>query len=239
MSKNHAILVSALLMLCYSVNAQESNKNPGKQKVMTESLLQASPTSLSYAISAARKSFLSDRTAFADYVLVTRLLIQRGLTLVREQPDLAVHYTKVLIGPTYDLSAAIWPGWVDANPGAQQFHAVGLELAQLNLRLREQLSQGPSSVRRGHWLLAIHLIADGNYQGAVNSFERSLDLAKEGGEVQVSLMTQGWIHVSNILAGSDERDALETVKARLKRMDKEGTFYASQYEPALEVFRTR
>jgi hypothetical protein len=48
------------------------------------------------------------------------------------------------------------------------------------------------------------------------------------------MMTQGWIHVANLVANQDDRSQLAEITARLIALVGDGEFYAQWFGPALE-----
>jgi len=211
-----------------------------KKENKQESLLEASPSSLRYSAGIVGNNLdLSDATGMYGYVNAIKLLIQRGLDLSQQHTEQATEYKEAMIPMTYNLATHTWTGWGDANDTAEDYRLVGLEAARLNLKLREDIGQKPSKQASGHWVIGIHLIAEGQYQDALRSFEHCRDLAREDNEEQMSLMAEGWIHLSNILAGENEADELEAIKQKLSSMDKDGVFLANQFDPALSKFQDR
>ena len=96
----------------------------------------------------------------------------------------------------------------------------------------------PTAQRRvnSQWILGAHLIAAGAYADAVAAFETSRTLAVDANLEQSATMAQGWIHLANTLAGTDETDALAVIEAKLIEEGGNGPFFAAQYAAAYAVF---
>ena len=58
--------------------------------------------------------------------------------------------------------------------------------------------------------------------------EANLDLS--------ATVAQGWIHLANTLGGTDERDALALIEAKLIEQGGDGPFFARQYAAAYAAF---
>jgi len=234
-----SIIILAALISGFA-SAEENRTMGDKKENKQESLLEASPSSLRYSVAIVRDNIdRSDPTGMYGYVNAIKLLVQRGLDLSQQHTAQAAEYKEAMLPMSYNLSADTWTGWEDAHDTAEDYRLVGLEAARLNLKLKEDIGQSPSKRGAGHWIIGIHLIAEGQYQDAVRSFEHCRDLARKDSEEQMALMAEGWVHLSNILAGENETDELEAVKQKLSSMDKDGVFLANQFDPALSKFQDR
>ena len=205
--------------------------------VLAEPLMETSPKSLrtaNYLMSEA----LNTGVGLDTYVTLQKLLVQRAFELATREAYLAAEYQSAAVAMTYNLAANTWAGWgPDEIPLVSEAHArLGLEAARTNVRLAEDLGLGPERRKNGYWILGAQLLAAGEFDGAVKAFATSRDLADEAGDEVAATAADGWIHLTNTVAGEDETLGLEAVQDSLRGKGKEGAFYADQYDAALEVF---
>lgn len=135
----------------------------------------------------------------------------------------------------------MWPGWDD--PGITldaQAMAVGLEAAETNLRLGNELRKEPLPISRAEWLVGAHEMARGNMDAARNRFGRASALAESVDAEADSLLNLAYAIMTEILEHPDDQviaDRLETVKADLAQLE-QGDFFVQQLDTALRVFQT-
>jgi hypothetical protein len=167
------------------------------------------------------------------YVLLARTLVQHGLNQANADSAVRDDYRRVLLPALYNLSADTWIGWEDANEHATNYQRFGLEAAELNVMLRNEL--GLDARRRGmaYWMLGAHQLAAGDTSSARESFITCLELAETSEDKRGVLMSTGWLHATSILAGTDESSELEVVKRMLDDTDEDGAIFAGQFDPAL------
>ena len=202
-----------------------------------ETLLDATPDSLRTANYVLSKTFERGAKDMDAYVLLARLLLQHALGLAEQNPDQAPDYRRAALPISYNLAANTWPGWeADAPPVSDHNRRLGLEAAYMDVKLTAETA--PTDQRRANslWILGAHLLAEGAYDIAVAIFEAGRADASAAGLEQSATMAQGWIHLANTLAGTDETAELDAIKAELIEQGDDGAFYAAQYATALEVF---
>ncbi|MEM7362552.1 MAG: hypothetical protein AAF525_00895 [Pseudomonadota bacterium] len=165
------------------------------------------------------------------YVLLVRTLVQHGLNQARD--DSVDEYQRMLLPALYNLSADTWTGWDDANVHADTYQPHGLEAAELNVRLRDELGLDHERRSKAYWMLGVHQLAEGDASGALRSFKTCEALDQQVESPHGTLVSVGWQHVTAILLGKDESKKLEMIKQQLIEIDDEGVFYAGQFQPAL------
>jgi hypothetical protein len=117
---------------------------------------------------------------------------------------------------SYNLGSYIWPGWdesgIQINP---QNLAVGFDAALLNLKLGEELSRGPESMSRAHWLVGAHALAAEKHPMAMEHFEKSAELARAAANLAEELLAQAFRAVTIVAAGTSKTEG-EIELARVK-----------------------
>ena len=218
----------------------EAEKNPAIEQLHTEALLDMAPSSIGIAGFILTTTFNRGRDDIGGYTVLARALIQHTLSLAERRPALAAEYKAQALPLTFNFASFTWPGWGEGNVAHDlddRHRRLGMEAAQLNVALHEELTTPPARRKNGYWVLGIHHLADGTHDAARDAFSTSRDLAATAGLEDSRAMAQGWIHFTNILAGKDESAALADIDTSLRKMGDDGTYYADQYATAMAVFR--
>ena len=217
----------------------EAKKDPSVEATMSEPLLEASVTSLQSSLYTLRaKLDQSDPAGMYGYVHGTRLLVQRGLRLIEEQPENAEDIKQALIPVTYNLAADTWTGWPedDVDPAYRRF---GYEAAALNLKLRREKQQTGQKLAMGLWIVGVHQLAAKEYKAAEATFDEYQSLAEESGEqTHHLLMGRGWQLVTRKLAGlasTEEHKEFDALRDALNK-EKDGEFYVRQMDTVIDRF---
>lgn len=230
-----SLLTGALICLAIPAATQDG---PSPAAAMSEeALLETAPESLRAANHVLSKTFDRGAKDMDAYTYLAKLLLQHTLNLAERHPAQARDYKRAALPITYNLAANTWPGWGDGQVAVHRHHRrLGLEAARLDVRLSAEVA--PTALRRfnSQWILGAHLIADGAYAEAVAALETGRALAVEADLKQSATMAQGWIHLTNTLAGTDETEALALIEAELIDQGGDGPFYAGQYATAYAVF---
>lgn len=213
------------------------------EAMQAEALEETSPDSLRMANYLLGQAFNRGVDNLDSYAYLSKLVIQHTLGLAEREPHRAVEYRRAAVPMTYNLAVNTWVGWGPGEVGAVTAHhrRLGLEAARKNVELAAELGLGPERRRNGYWALGAQLLASGDYAAAVKAFARSRDFGEQAKLPSAKLMAQGWVHVSHLLAGTDEAThaaELERVKEELRGLDNnDGAFYADQYAIALAALR--
>lgn len=229
----HRSLLAGTL-ICLAVPA--ATQDGPAAAMRAETLLETAPESLRAANYMLSKTFDRGAKDMDAYAYLAKLLLQHALHLADRHPAQARDYKRAALLITYNLAANTWPGWGDGQVAVHHHRRLGLEAAQLDVRLSAEVA--PTARRRfnSQWILGAHLVADGAYADAVAVFETGRALAVEADLKQSATMAQGWIHLANTLAGTDETEALALIEAELIEQGGDGPFYAGQYATAYAVF---
>ena len=232
--RHKSLLAGTLICLGVSAAAQDT-----ADAMRHEALLEAAPESLRAANHILSKTFDRGVKDMDAYAHLAKLLLQHTLNLAERHPAQALDYKRAALPIAYNLAANTWPGWGTpdgAVPVRDHHRRLGLEAARLDAALAAEVA--PTAERRfnSHWILGAHLIADGAYADAVAAFEAGRTLAAEANLEQSATMAQGWIHLANTLAGTDETAALALIEAKLIEQGGDGPFFARQYAAAYAVF---
>ncbi len=198
-------------------------------------LLETTPDSLRAANHILSTTFDQGARDLDGYAHLAKLLLHHAVNLAAQNAAQANEYKRAALPISYNLAANTWPGWGTATI-SQEHRKLGLEAAQLDVRLAAEVA--PTMQRRfnSYWILGAHLLADRRYAEAVAAFETSRDIAVEADLDQWVTMAQGWIHLTRTLAGTDESDALAATAAKLSATGIEGAFLAAQYAAAYTEF---
>lgn len=143
---------------------------------------------------------------------------------------------RAIVPMAYNLAADTWQGWDDIDHVPESDRKIGEEAARINIALAAELEFGPERRKNGYWVLGAHLIQSGDLAGAMEAFTASLGFANEASDEAAAKMTEGWLLVCRILGGENLTSELAEVEGQLQSMGEGGTFYASQFGPALEAF---
>lgn len=232
-----SLLVGTLICLAIPAAAQDAESTASAMS--QEGLLQTAPESLRAANYILSKTFERGVKDMDAYTYLAKLLLQHTLNLAERHPAQALAYKRAALPITYNLAANTWPGWETPNgpvPVGDHHRRLGLEAARLEVGLAAEVA--PTAQRRfnSQWILGAHLIADGAYAEAVTSFETGQALALEANLDLSATVAQGWIHLANTLAGTDEMAALALIEAKLIEQGGDGPFYARQYAAAYAAF---
>ena len=234
---HRSLLAGTLICLAIPAATQDS---PSPAAAMSEeALLETAPESLRAANYILSKTFDRGAKDMDAYTYLAKLLLQHTLNLAERHPAQTLDYKRAALPIAYNLAANTWPGWrvPDGQVTVQDHHRrLGLEAARLDVRLAAEAA--PTARRRfnSQWILGAHLIAAGSYAEAVAAFETGRTLAMEAGLGQSATVAQGWIHLANTLAGTDEMGALALIEAELIEQGGDGPFFAAQYATAYAVF---
>ena len=215
--------------------AADAKLRPALEAMLAEPFEATSPTGLRTASYLLARRFNRGADDVDGYVYLLKLLCGQALRLAEQHPD--ADYQEAAVVLTYNLAADTWPGWGpgQVGPVTEAHRRLGLAAARRNVALAAELRLPPSRRRNGYWILGAQLLADGDAAAAAEAFAESRDLAAAAGNNAGRLMAQGWLHVSAILAGRNERAELDAIVDKLREQGQEGRFYADQYQTALDV----
>ena len=217
--------------------AADAKLRPVLEAMLAEPFEATSPTGLRTASYLLARRFNRGADDVDGYVYLLKLLCGQALRLAEQHPDAAADYQEAAVVLTYNLAADTWPGWGpgQVGPVTQAHRRLGLAAARRNVALAAELRLPPNHRRNGYWILGAQLLADGDASAAAEAFAESRDLAVAAGSNAGRLMAQGWLHVSAILAGKNERAELDAIVDQLREQGQEGRFYADQYQTALDM----
>lgn len=226
-------------LICLGVSATAQDTSSTADAMGQEALLETAPESLRAANYILSKTFDRGVKDMDAYAYLAKLLLQHTLNLAERHPAQALDYKRAALPIAYNLAANTWPGWGTPDgpvPVRDHHRRLGLEAARLDATLATEVAATAERRFNSHWILGAHLIADGAYADAVAAFEAGRTLAAEADLGQSATMAQGWIHLANTLAGTDETAALALIEAKLIEQGGDGPFFARQYAAAYAVF---
>ena len=198
-----------------------------------------SPEELGVAGFLAQQVF-NEKKDLGAYVLMARIVIQSSLSNAGSDSNKSAEFKDIAIRTSYNLAANTWKGWgEDEVEIGDQEAKVGLEAAEFNVKLAEELNLPPNRRKNGCWILGAHMLSAGNYDQAKEMFATSKDFANEADLPVDALMAQGWVHLCEILSNGASRDQLDAAIEKLMESGEDGQFYAEQYETAMRVFGSK
>jgi hypothetical protein len=167
--------------------------------------------------------------------------IAYGLTYGNDQGSAELRYDLKSLAKTlaYNLASFAWPGWDE--PGiviGATVAAVGLDAAQLNLRLAEELNKGDLPLSRGHWMLGAQYLAAKDYEKARHHFDEGARFAEAAGSTAEIWLCFGFAALVRMLASPENQAAradLDHIKSRLAEMEG-GKDFLGQIETAESVW---
>ena len=231
-----SLLFSTLICLAIPAGGQDAESTA--TAMSREGLLETAPESLRAANYILSRTFERGVKDMDAYTYLAKLLLQHALNLAERHPAQARDYKRAALPIAYNLAANTWPGWgTDGAVVVGDHHRrLGLEAARLDVALAAEVA--PTAQRRfnSRWILGAHLIAEGAYADAEATFEAGQAIAVEANLDLSATVAQGWIHLANTLAGTDEMDALALIEAKLIEHGGDGPFYARQYAAAFAAF---
>jgi hypothetical protein len=140
----------------------------------------------------------------------------------------------------FNLASATWPGWNE--PGiiiSDAQRTEGQEAARFALSVSEELNAGPGPLANGHWMLAAHQLAAGEYREAVASFRRAALFGRAAEDRGTELVSEGFVSITEIVAGinpDDARSRLEDIRAMLNAELEDPEFWTDQFDTAWQVY---
>ena len=176
-------------------------------------------------------------------IVMAQAGIQYGLTAAKacdaQDTDRAGELRGIAKGLAYDLGSFTWPGWDEPGIEIAEAHLrFGLEAAQVNLRLAQELSKGDLPLSRAYWLLGAHFLAIGEKESATARFADATRHAQAAGADAEALLGAGYQCLVSVLASPDDatlRDNLIASQRQLAAMEK-GAGLAEQLQTAWKVF---
>ncbi len=183
--------------------------------------------------------------AVSALVPIARAGIQYCLTKANElagEDSAASHkmvdYAKII---SYNLSSFTWPGWDDKDIViADEALVAGLEAAMLNVRLVERLGSNPAQMSNSYWAIGAQYLAMKDYAKAKTAFESAASYAKQAGGKDAELMNDGYVAMTDILAGGEKENAQAEFDKAVKALQDIGTddakFFANQLVSVLKFF---
>ncbi|HZT42919.1 MAG TPA: hypothetical protein VFA07_12195 [Chthonomonadaceae bacterium] len=176
-------------------------------------------------------------------IVMARAGIQHSLLAAAatdiEDAQSAYQLRSVAKGLAYDLGSFTWPGWDEPGiPIAPAHLAFGMEAANVNLRLAQELKKGDLPMSRAHWLLGAHHLAADDWQAARHHFTEAIDYAQAAGAEEEKLLCAGYEALATILASPHDSagpDVLASILAKLTGTE-QGKGFAAQLETARRVF---
>ena len=224
-------LLEVLLAMVVTVSASASFVPPYRD----EPLLEASADTIRWTGGMLDQALERGERDMDAYTQIARMLLQHALQSAERHPGDALEYRRAALRISYNLAANTWPGWAGAPEIDERQRVIGLEAAKLAAHLSIEAAQNDERRFNHSWMLGAHLIAAGNHAEAITAFETCQRLVPPH-DRERQAMAQGWIHVANIVAGKNDREALTEVERQLSEMGESGAYWSAQFAPAIAAF---
>lgn len=164
--------------------------------------------------------------------------LREAARLEKSDPEKSLKLKGLAKGISYNLGANLWPGWDD--PGVTltpEDLKLGLDAAELNLRLGRELKRNAMPMGNAHWLVGAQHLAQGESLSAIASFKQALEEFQKADKRDFQLMVQGYLALSEELFAQEESLPLAEIIGKLKETGTEdGPFFAEQLRTAKKVF---
>ncbi len=165
--------------------------------------------------------------------------LQTALNFDSSDPELAYELRTAAKGFAYNFASFAWIGWdepdIEITPTD---HRAGRDAARVNLRLAIELERGDLPTSRAYWLVGAYHIADGEYNQAIDNFERGINFAKQANATVDELLNHGYVLIAKILTSSEDmniRNDFENLKGAFWEVE-HGEDFIRQLDTAYSVF---
>jgi hypothetical protein len=143
----------------------------------------------------------------------------------------------------YDIGSFTWAGWEEPgiDPTPDQL-AVGLDCAELNLRLAIELRKPSNRLAMAHWLVGAHALAARDADMAITHFQlaRAVLPVKDDASKTLDLCNGGYLALARLCKNATDASLqanFNEIIAQLNALpDKEVSFYVSQLMTARRLF---
>ncbi|MCA9054757.1 MAG: hypothetical protein KDA75_13030 [Planctomycetaceae bacterium] len=179
----------------------------------------------------------SDRKDVRGTIALSRAGIQLGLTTAEQvaatDPMQAEELRGAAKAIAYNLGANLWPGWEDEGIELTPSDiATGLEAAQLNLRLAEELNRPPLPRSNAHWLVGAQELARGDCTAAEHQFDLARRQSEAAENPAYVLSSRGYMAVARLKQRPGDAAAsaeFDEAVGGLKQLDTDDSrFFADQ-----------
>ena len=195
------------------------------------------PEELQIAQILATQTFYWEKKDIGSYMLLARTVLELLVQYVKKNPQHRESYAEVIITTSYNMASMSWTGWDEEGITIDETQKLmGLQAAELNVRLATELNLPPERRQNGLWMLAAQHLAHGNTIVARETFLEQLSVIEKA-NLPGRLMPEAWIAACNILAGSGSESELGDL-LKTWAEDKEGEQQVGILKTAMEVFAT-
>jgi hypothetical protein len=157
-----------------------------------------------------RKRLVFEDKDLTTYLAVSRVYLAYTLNLAEamlaKSPQAERSLRRLARSTAFNMAADTWPGWgtkdLEISAEAQ---AMGASAAALCLELNTELGEPDYRLARSNWIVGAHALASGDYEGAQDYFDRSIELGAESPEER-GLM-EGYVLLARWLAKPSGRTA--------------------------------
>ncbi|MYD43828.1 MAG: hypothetical protein F4W90_08050 [Gammaproteobacteria bacterium] len=152
------------------------------------------------------------------------------------EPEHALEIRRFQRRTAFNIASFTWPGWDDSSePISDARQQLGLQAAQRGLAIAEQIDEVTPNIL---WILAMHQINAGQFDGAVASLARAKLLAESE---FLREMHAAWQYFA-LAAKKGDESSVDTLNQSIQRLrdwdDEYNDFYADQLVTAKGVYLT-
>ena len=182
----------------------------------------------------ATQQFYWEKKDVGAYLLLAGTVLKLLMHYAETQADKRAEYLEIAVRTSYNMASLTWSGWDEdgVTLDDEQKH-LGLEAAQLNVRLSDELDLPNERKQTAAWMLGAQLIANGRTGEARDAFQTQRGLM----EADAQTMADAWIAACDVLEGGED-SALETALGELGTSD-EGTRQVGFLRTAMTVFTAK
>jgi hypothetical protein len=171
-------------------------------------------------------------------VAVSLAGIQHALTAAHASGDDADAFLGSAKQLAYNLASFTWPGWDEPGlvPTPAEV-AIGLEAAQLNCRLADELNRPDGAKAKALWTLGAHQLAAGQLGRAADTFRSAEIHAVRAGAVLDQRMLRAYAALADLIADGSNGTAAAALKSEWDALAEEGSEDAMAYARQIRVAR--
>ncbi|MFP6805921.1 MAG: hypothetical protein VB957_01805 [Pseudomonadales bacterium] len=193
------------------------------------------PNELKAAQYQAMQTFYWEKKDLPNYLLVAKAVLELLLEYAKKNVELRGEYADVAIQTSYNIASMTWAGWDEEGISLDEAQKlIGLQAAELNVRLATEFNLPPKRRQNGLWMLAAQQLAGNNPAAAKETFMEQLSVIQNA-DLGMDATPKAWIAACNLIDGTGtiaEHDAtLEQLAS-----DEEGEQQAGFLRTAMAIF---
>lgn len=195
------------------------------------------PEELQLAQYLAAQTFYWQKKDVGSYMLLARTVLELLIEYTKKNPEHREEYAEIAVKTSYNMASMSWTGWDEEGVTIDDTQKLmGLQAAELNVRIATDLNLPPERRQNGLWMLAAQHLAHDNTRAAKETFMEQLSVIQNA-KLQNEATPRAWIAACNLLDGSGSESELEESLNKLG-VNEEGEEQAGFLRTAMKVFIT-